>query len=843
MQSPWDSTAYGSHPSDMDELAGERSTSAPPPETGFLFGSSEGLRTPTVERSILGDGNANGEDKWGSPFSNRNIGASPMSTLFPNSNSTHCNYEGSSSGFPSSLSTPIGKGGLTYSSSVGHDMKHQGSLGNFDEQVFGQGLRRSQSETRTLESRFSQPPSPGIHNREKGLSASYHGEADDSASSSVIQSLGLGNEDGRPTRQTSKTLMELIQEDTDGDNGFGPFSHMGNTYTQRSNDAAFPQFPRNYDMYGDWMGGSGNADLSSSFERLNMNQRGVFGDRGQGLAGNHMDDANSRNNHSAYGQVAQQAPRQGFSSPNRSMQPAQQGQPHVQNQAQAVYVNVPSHHYGYNQVQYQTHSQQHQMVHPGAQEPYVAVLPISGANPGGTFAYFPPDSQPGVPQTYAIVNTQGNVPVAMPRAKSDSQHKQGTAGGRGKEKGGRGRRGGGSRRNGDQKHQSSAVGSPLLEEFKSKKNREWTVLDIEGHVVEFCQDQNGSRFMQQRLEIGDPKEKEVVMAEVLPEVGRLRNDVFGNYVVQKLLDFGTQKMREDLRDTLKGEMLKLSLHSYGCRVVQKALETLDDKDIPGLLTEFHGHVLKCIHDQHGNHVIQKCVEVMSAKAKKARAGGNDVMADYFNGQIDFIVDDVLNNVQSLACHAYGCRVLQRLLEHSPEPKKSMALDEISSCHKTLLDDQYGNYVIQHVLQFGRSSDRDSILDIVVSNGLLILSRQKFASNVVEKLLQYGNHEQRKRIVREMLKVRKGSDIEESTFLFDRDSYLQQLADDGSSGAQGTSVVLLMVRDAYANYVVQTTLDVIAEGEEKRLLMEELNAHSAELKNYTFAKHIVAKLSA
>jgi hypothetical protein len=42
---------------------------------------------------------------------------------------------------------------------------------------------------------------------------------------------------------------------------------------------------------------------------------------------------------------------------------------------------------------------------------------------------------------------------------------------------------------------------------------------------------------------------------------------------------------------------------------------------------------------------------------------------------------------------------------------------------------------------------------------------------------------------------------------------------------GSSVVLLMVRDAYANYVVQTTLDVVAEGEEKRRLLEELNANS------------------
>ena len=76
----------------------------------------------------------------------------------------------------------------------------------------------------------------------------------------------------------------------------------------------------------------------------------------------------------------------------------------------------------------------------------------------------------------------------------------------------------------------------------------------------------------------------------------------------------------------------------------------------------------------------------------------------------------------------------------------------------------------------------------------------------------------------------------------------------------------MVRDAYANYVVQTTLDVVPECEERRLLLDELNAHAAELvrcpyefftcpanqhlmsflhvlqRNYTFAKHIMTKLS-
>lgn len=182
---------------------------------------------------------------------------------------------------------------------------------------------------------------------------------------------------------------------------------------------------------------------------------------------------------------------------------------------------------------------------------------------------------------------------------------------------------------------------------------------------------------------------------------------------------------------------------------------LDEDYLPQLLREFHHNVLSCIQDQNGNHVIQKCIEVMSTRVKEALAAGDEARAQYLGEQIDFIIDDVLANVASLSCHPYGCRVLQRILEHCVEPKKGRTLDEISKCHRQLLDDQYGNYVIQHVLQYGRHSDRESILEIVVEGGLLRLSRQKFASNVVEKLLKYGSPGQRNAVVREMLKVSVG----------------------------------------------------------------------------------------
>ena len=190
-----------------------------------------------------------------------------------------------------------------------------------------------------------------------------------------------------------------------------------------------------------------------------------------------------------------------------------------------------------------------------------------------------------------------------------------------------------------------------------------------------------------------------------------------------------------------------------CRVIQKALESLDYDDLTDLLQELDSCVLTCIQDQNGNHVMQKIIEVMSMKANEVEGMTGDLnLSNSMAMRIQFIVNDVLANVRTLCCHPYGCRVLQRMLEHCVEFQKAATLDEIRHCHKALLDDQYGNYVIQHVLQYGRESDRDSLLNIVVNNDLLKLSRQKFASNVVEKLLKYGNSNQRNAIVREMLKV-------------------------------------------------------------------------------------------
>lgn len=52
---------------------------------------------------------------------------------------------------------------------------------------------------------------------------------------------------------------------------------------------------------------------------------------------------------------------------------------------------------------------------------------------------------------------------------------------------------------------------------------------------------------------------------------------------------------------------------------------------------------------------------------------------------------------SLSTHPYGCRVIQRILEHCLPEQTASILEELHQNTEQLIQDQYGNYVIQHVL--------------------------------------------------------------------------------------------------------------------------------------------------
>lgn len=80
---------------------------------------------------------------------------------------------------------------------------------------------------------------------------------------------------------------------------------------------------------------------------------------------------------------------------------------------------------------------------------------------------------------------------------------------------------------------------------------------------------------------------------------------------------------------------------------------------------------------------------------------------------------------ALSTHPYGCRVIQRILEHCTPEQTAPILEELHSHTEQLVQDQYGNYVIQHVLEHGRPEDKSKLIQ-GVRGKVLTLSQHKFA---------------------------------------------------------------------------------------------------------------------
>lgn len=145
---------------------------------------------------------------------------------------------------------------------------------------------------------------------------------------------------------------------------------------------------------------------------------------------------------------------------------------------------------------------------------------------------------------------------------------------------------------------------------------------------------------------------------------------------------------------------------------------------------------------------------MSNFAKEARESDRcEEMASFFLEGLDPIINEVIRDLEGLSRHPYGCRVVQRMVEHCIEPQKSRILDIIIAHHHLLIDDQYGNYVVQRSLSCGRVQDRDAIFETVSGgDNAVTMSMRKLASNVVEMMIKQGNKCQRQKLVQEMLNV-------------------------------------------------------------------------------------------
>lgn len=310
-----------------------------------------------------------------------------------------------------------------------------------------------------------------------------------------------------------------------------------------------------------------------------------------------------------------------------------------------------------------------------------------------------------------------------------------------------------------------------------------------GEIYALCKDQHGCRFLQKKLEERNPEHVHMIWLETNQHVIELMTDPFGNYLCQKLLEFCNDEERTVLIENAAPDLVRIALNQHGTRALQKMIEFISTPgQIQTVIRALSHRVVELIQDLNGNHVIQKCLNKLSP------------------ADAQFIFDNVGQHCIEVGTHRHGCCVLQRCIDHASGEQKAWLIRQISNNAFTLVQDPFGNYVVQYILDLNEPIFTEPLV-AMFQGRICQLSKQKFSSNVIEKCLRCAQDPSKDMIVEEMLQPR------------ELDSLL---------------------RDSFANYVIQTALDY-ANASMKARLIEAIRPHLPAIRTTPYGRRIQAKI--
>jgi len=185
--------------------------------------------------------------------------------------------------------------------------------------------------------------------------------------------------------------------------------------------------------------------------------------------------------------------------------------------------------------------------------------------------------------------------------------------------------------------------------------------------------------------------------------------------------------RVSLDGPVQGQVWKLARDPVGCRAVQRAIEEASsDAHREAISQELHGHVWEGLQCPHANHVLQKCVVALRPEASQ------------------FIVDELCarGTASQAACHKYGCRIVQRLVEFLPWSQTDRLVECLLQEVGAVARHAYGNYVVQNLLEHGTPEHRDHILKTILSN-VRAYAADPYGTAVVASVLQHCNVQEKK----------------------------------------------------------------------------------------------------
>ncbi|KAL7329971.1 meiotic PUF protein 1 [Mucor circinelloides] len=329
--------------------------------------------------------------------------------------------------------------------------------------------------------------------------------------------------------------------------------------------------------------------------------------------------------------------------------------------------------------------------------------------------------------------------------------------------------------------------------FDKNVNIDWSLL-VDRITKET--DQQASIFMQQKLKCATTEQKQLIFKATLEQAYELMTNRFGNFLIQRQLELGTPEQIETLVQKMKGHVLKLTCEPFGCHVVQRALECVDETSKASLVSELLVRIPETITHKYACHVWQKIFEIRW---------------QYSPPPIMKHIHQALENQwERVALDETGSLVIQNIFENMTETDKRPILNEVLNNIVSIAKGQWGNWVVQHVLEHAeKSDDREKAFQVVINESVQ-LSMDQFASKVVEKALRIGGQQFMKKFIH----------------------YISS----NNANCRPRMALIDIASDQYGNYVVQWLINNACE-DQKVFICRLIKRHMVSLRGSKYGQRV------
>jgi len=215
------------------------------------------------------------------------------------------------------------------------------------------------------------------------------------------------------------------------------------------------------------------------------------------------------------------------------------------------------------------------------------------------------------------------------------------------------------------------------------------------------------------------------------------------------------------------------LDTHGCHVVRSLIEVLDAAQISKLIAVFNETLILNMStlSQYTRRILQTLFEKHPA------------------ADLTTVVEVVAKNARYLAATQQGCISMMRIFEKCSAAHQQLLLRNLLSMFTELACDPFGNYVVQCALEHSEKNVAAQYVVDCFAGKFLRLACNKFASNVMEKVILLAPPSLRRMLLDELIY---------------NPAALQQLTQDG-----------------YGNFVVQTIIETSATPNEHKKICDRL----------------------